>query len=284
MHSQNRSIYKQLIPGLLLGILALFGLMILGGFKKVSSHLLTFHWLYFALAIALNFLNQTLRFLKHAINVNRSGIKNVNFLESINLFLACLPLSVTSNRVEESFKGIWLFKKSGIPVERAVSIFMVDQISDSLSVFVLMVIGTIAYPALWPLFLFLFLVFMGVLVFFKIQPSSKGTSIVSTKVPVLKSLIPQLQECIDANPALFSIGNMVITFILGILSWAAEGAALFIIMVGLGFPPSMPLIATAVLVFAFATTVSMTTKITRRTGIYGSRHGDLADTPAQLST
>lgn len=267
MRAQNQSISKQLFPGLFLGVIVLIGLVVMGNFKKVGGHLLTFQWISFALAIALNILNLGLRFLKRAINLHQSGIRNVNFLESVSLFVACLPLAATPNRIGESFKGIWLFKKSGVPVERAVSILFVDQMSDGLSVFVLMVIGTISYPSLWPLFLSLFLSFLGLLVFFKLPHSDGDSKVISTKVPILKRVVPQLHECIDANPALFTVSNMVITFLLGILSWAAEGAALFFILIGLGFSPSLPLIATSILVFAFATTVSMASRMPGGLGV-----------------
>lgn len=267
MRSSTKSIYKQLIPGLVLGMTVLFGLVVLGNLKRIGSLLISFHWISFALAIALNFLNLALRFLKRAVNLHQSGVQNVNFLESMSLFVACLPLSVTPNRVGESFKGIWLFKKSGIPVERAVSVFLVDQISDVLSVFVLMVIGTFAYPSLWPLFLSLFLAFLGVLVYFKIPKSDSGPSVMSTKVPILKQVIPHLRECMDANPALFSVGNLALTIILGILSWAAEGAALLVILLGLGFTPSLALVATAILVFSFAMLVSMATRLPGGLGV-----------------
>jgi len=267
MVAHTRSIYRQLLPGLLLGLIVLIGLAVLGNVKHVTDLLISFHWLNFLLAIAFSFLNQALRFLKRAINFHTSGVRNVSFLESMVLFLICLPLSVTPTRVGESFKGIWLFKRSGIPVERAVSVFMVEQISDGLSVFVLMVIGTIAYPSLWPLFLSLFLAFLGLLVYFKWPNAEIRNSTVGAKVPILKQIIPQLRECIDANPALFSIGNMTISFVLGILSWAAEGAALFIILMGLGFAPSLPLIATSILVFAFATTVSLASRLPGSLGV-----------------
>jgi len=267
MLAHTRSVYKQLLPGIILGLIVLVGLALLSNAKQVAGLFVTFQWLNFLLAIALSFLNQALRFLKRAVNFHTSGVRNVNFLESMVLFMVCLPLSVTPTRVGESFKGIWLFKRSGIPVERAVSVFMVEQISDGLSVFVLMVIGTIAYPSLWPLFLSLFLAFLGLLVYFKIPQPEGGPSVISSKVPILKQVIPQLRECIDANPALFTIGNMAISFVLGILSWAAEGAALFFILLGLGFAPSLPLIATSILVFAFATTVSLASRLPGGLGV-----------------
>ncbi|KAF0108195.1 MAG: Uncharacterized protein FD147_2369 [Chloroflexi bacterium] len=267
MYAPYRSIYKQLLPGLMLGGIVLLGLTFLGGMNQVSRRLFEFNWIYFTLAIALTFLNQSLRFLKRAVNFHQSGVQKVTFIESFRLFVAGFPLAVTPNRVCESFKGIWLFKASGIPVERAVSVFLVDQISDGLSVFVLIVIGTVAYPSLWPLFLTLFLAFLAATVFLRLKPADPHLSEVGTIVPMLKRITPQLRECIDANPALFTAGNMAITFILGILSWAAEGAALFFILVGLGLPPSLPLVATAILVFAFSTTIGLATRLPGGLGV-----------------
>lgn len=255
--SSNRTIYKRLWPGILLGLLVLCGLALLGGLEKVFDRLSGFHWIFFGFAVAFAFLNQSLRFLKYAVNLHRSGIQNVSFGESVRLFLACYPLEVTDDRFGDSFKGIWLFKKSGLPVERAVSIFYVDKLSDSLSVFVLMAIGTLSFPSLWPLFLSLFLAFMGVMVYLQTQPVELRPAPISSKVPILKRILPQLRESAASNPALFSTTSLLVSSVLGILSWAAEGAALFFVLVGLGFPPSLPLVATAILVFAFSTTVGM---------------------------
>jgi len=130
-----------------------------------------------------------------------------------------------------------------------------------------MVIGTIAYPSLWPLFAGLFLAFLAVLGYFKIPRSDARVSLVSDKVPVLKQVIPQLRESIEANPALFSVANLFITCLLGMLSWAAEGTALFVILRGLDFTPSLHLVATSVLVFAFAATVSIASKLPGGLGI-----------------
>jgi uncharacterized protein (TIRG00374 family) len=105
------------------------------------------------------------------------------------------------------------------------------------------------------------------LIYFKWTNSEVRSSTVSARVPILKQIVPELRECIDANPALFSIGNMTISFVLGILSWAAEGAALFIILRGLGFAPSLPLIATSILVFAFSTTVSLASRLPGGLGV-----------------
>jgi uncharacterized protein (TIRG00374 family) len=267
MYAPTRNIYQQLIPGLVLSGIVIIGLTVLGGMNHVGQYLVNFQWKFFALAIALSFLNHSIRFLKQAFYLHRSGVRGVTFFEAFRLFAASFPLVAAPKRVKESFKGIWLFRASGIPVERAVTIFIVDQISDGLSVFVLMVIGTFAYPSLWPLFLSLFLAFLGAIIYLRIKPNYYKPPTNADHVPLIKRIIPQFQECVDSNPALFTAWSMTLTIFLGILSWAAEGAALFFIRVGLGLAPSLPLVATAILVFAFSTTIGLVSTLPGGVGV-----------------
>ena len=94
--------------------------------NKVSAQFLQFHWIYFLYAVLLSMLNFLFRFIKRHYCLNRGGAGNFTFSNSFHLFLASFPLSVTPMKVGESFKGIWLNRLSGIPVEKAVSIFLVD--------------------------------------------------------------------------------------------------------------------------------------------------------------
>ncbi|MCX6054976.1 MAG: lysylphosphatidylglycerol synthase transmembrane domain-containing protein [Chloroflexi bacterium] len=261
MYAPYRSAYRQLVPGLLLAGIVLLCLMLLGNLNLVGLSLIKFKWVYFPLAVGLTFLSQTVRFLKRAVNFHQSGVRKVSFMESFRLFIASFPLAITPYRVGESFKGIWLFRASGIPVERGVSVFLVDQISDGLSVFVLIVVGILAFPTLWPLFASVFLAFLAATIFLKVNPLKARNSSSGVRSLEFARILSHLRNGIETNPALFTAGNLTVTLFLGILSWTVEGAALFFVLVGLGLPPSLPIVATAVLVFAFSTTVSLVTNL-----------------------
>jgi glycosyltransferase 2 family protein len=267
MYAPSRTIYRQIIPGLVLGGIVILGLALMGNMVLVGHNLIKFQWKFFALAIALTFLNQTLRFLKQSYYLHLSGVRGVSLLESFRLFVASFPLVATPKRVNESFKGIWLFKASGLPVERSVTLFIVDQISNGLSVFVLMVIGTFAYPTLWPLFLTIFVAFLAATIYLRIKPNDSNSKMSGGSLIRQNKLVLQLQECVDCNPELFSARSLVFTIFIGILSWAAEGAALFYILVGLGFIASLPLVATAILVFAFSSTIGLVSSIPGGLGV-----------------
>ena len=245
-------IYHQLRPGILLGITILFGLMILGDVNKVSQQFLDFRWEYFGLAVLLSVLNYILRFVKRQFSLRVSGMDNLSFMKNVQLFIASFPLTVTPMKVGEVFKGVWLNRVSGLPVEKAVTVFLVDHVSDGLSVFLLSAFGTLAFPDLWPFFLLVFLFFVSAIIFMQIKPMAHRVFNLSEKMPFVEEIVPALRKCMDGNPELFKPGALIFSCLLGLVSWMAEGAALVSILLGLGILFSWQMVGASLLVFSFA--------------------------------
>lgn len=252
MSAAKNSVYHQLLPGIILGISVLFGLMILGDVNKVSLQFLHFHWLFFVYAILLSLVNYFFRFLKRHFCLSYGCNQPITLGQSFHLFTAAFPLAVTPMKVGESFKGIWLNRISGLPVEKAVSVFLIDYISDGLSIFLLVAFGTIAYPDLWPFFLLVLVLFMVAIFFLQIKPMMQGLFNLSEKLPFLEKALPELRRSMDGNPELLGIGPLALSSLLGLVSWLADGAALVCILVGLGFSFSWYIVGAAFLVFAFS--------------------------------
>jgi conserved hypothetical protein len=252
MNSSKNSVYHQLLPGIILGLSVLFGLMILADVNRVSLELLHFKWLYFLAAMLLSVVNYFFRFLKRHYCLNRGGNKQLTLGQSFQLFTAGFPLAVTPMKVGESFKGIWLNRVSGLPVEKAVSVFLADHISDGLSIFLVLGFGTMAYPRLWPYFLLVFVLFLTAIFFLQIKPMTQGLFNISEKLPFLEKVVPELRTCMDGNPELLRFGPLVLSSLLGVISWMADGAALVAILLGLGYTFSWYLVGASLLVFAFA--------------------------------
>ncbi len=252
MNVKSKSVFWQLTPGVILGISILLGLMILGDVNQVSTLFLKFKWIYFVYAILFSIVNYLFRFLKRHYCLNRGGVGNFSFRSSFHLFLVSFPLSVTPMKVGESFKGIWMNRLSGIPVDKAVSIFIVDHFSDGLSVFLLTAFGTIAYPRLWPFFLIVLGLFLIAIVFVQIKPFLQNFLNLGEKMPFISTAIRVARNCIDSNPDLLQPGPLFFTSLMGLISWLADGAALFMILLGLGFPLTWALVAICMLVFAFS--------------------------------
>lgn len=252
MYTTNRTAYRQILPGITIGFFVILGLLALGGVSQVSTRLIHYQWQYFALALLVSAVNCILRFFKKQYYFYKSGVKKVSIWKSLKLFLASFPLIATPYNIGESYKGLWLSKTYGLPVERAVSIYLVDHLFDGLSVFLISAFGSFAFPALWPLFLVMFLLFVAGIFFLKVRPVTRGFLQLGEKVPFLQKVTPILRKCVDTNPDLFKMDPMVVAFLLSAASWFAEGTTLYFVLLGFGMQASWPLVSIAIFIFSFS--------------------------------
>jgi uncharacterized protein (TIRG00374 family) len=125
-----------------------------------------------------------------------------------------------------------------------------------LSIFVLTALGVIAYPEFWPFFALVLLLFLFATLFLSLKHKDSAMADMTEKMPVYRQFLTELHTCIDGHPALFKTGNLAITFFLGVVSRASEGAVLFFILGGLGMVPSLPLAAAAILIYAFTASIA----------------------------
>jgi hypothetical protein len=109
---------RRLIWALLLGV-ALYGAFVLyAGYREIDASLHTFRWSAFAAALGLATLNYLLRFLKWEYYLARLGIRGVEKLDSLLVFLSGFVLTVTPGKVGEVFKSAVLAQTHGVPAAR----------------------------------------------------------------------------------------------------------------------------------------------------------------------
>lgn len=267
MQNTRNPVFLQLVPSLVLGTIVVIGLMLLGNINSVSQHFIDFHWEFFGMAVGLAFFGNTIRFLKRAIALRISGIKGLSFPSSIHLFLASLPLDAAPARVGDTYQGLWIFRLARMPIQRLTSVYLLEQLSDNMSIFFLTVFGALAYPAFWPVFLLILILFLTATIFLRIKHKDAEMADMEEHLPFYRQLFIEIHSCIDAHPELFTTGHLTITFFLGVVSRAAEGAVLFFILAGLGLTSSLTLAATAILVYAFSASIANITAIPGGLGV-----------------
>jgi len=251
-----------MFPGLLLGVLALLVMILLGDASLVGFHFANFKWQYFALALAFDVINHVLRFLKHCFNLSHSKFKKLSVWRKLKLFLSAGALSTTPLRVSESYKSVWLSQASGIPLNAADSLHLLDRTSEVMSVLVLAAAGTMAFPSFWLFFLIIFVLFLGSTL--SVQIKSNKTGGFTTNV---KELSHQLRKCVENYPNAFSLISMTVALLLGVLSWLAQGASLLFILVGFGLEPNLTLVAIACLVLSFSMLMGLISKLPGGLGV-----------------
>ena len=267
MYNTGRNAYKQILPGVLLGLFVILGMTFLSGVTRVFTLLTQYHWVYFGIALLLSLVNSFLRFLKRQYYLTLSGVRPLSLSKSLKLFVASFPLAATPIRVGECYKGLWLNQSAGVPLNRGIPIYTLDHLSDGLSVFVLSLFGAFALPSLWPLFALIFVLF--ILAIFSIRAGSEEASSFELyrNLKLFEVYLPDLQKSVSENPAFFNPGAMLLSFVIGLTSWFADGMALFFILQGFGFPASWSLIGVSFLAFTFSLLMGVISKLPGGLGV-----------------
>lgn len=169
--------------------------------------------------------------------------------------MAGFPLAVTPGKVGEVLKAVWVKKLTGLPVGRGVSVVLAERISDGLAVLALSTLGVIAYPRYWPAFAVILAALLGLVILSQVRPAALWLLEFGERLPLIKRFAHTLREFYEGSYTLFRPGPTLLAVGLGTLSWLGEGIGFYLILVGLGLPPSVELAASAVFVLAFSTVV-----------------------------
>lgn len=246
---------RRLLPGLVLGFVVLVGLALLGDLREVSRALLRFRWEFFLAALGFTLVNYGLRFIKWHFYIHQIGVRNLDWKQSLRMFVAGFPLAVTPGKVGEALKGVWLNRMSNVPVGRGVAVVLAERISDGLAVMILSIFGVIAYPQYWIVFIVILVFLLLIIVFSQIRPVALFLIGVGEKLPLVKRLAHQIREFYEGSFALFRPGAVLLAVFLGTISWLGEGIGFYFILLGLGLTPGYALMVKAVFVLAFSTAI-----------------------------
>ena len=239
---------------LLLGLLtvAVFGgLLAYGDFRQVGRVLFDSPAAYagFAAAAGLAVVNYGLRYLRWSLYLRALGI-NVPASVSAPVFVAGLALSITPGKVGELLKSVWLNQRTGVPVPASAPAVVMERLTDVISVALLGLTGVLLLPTAIALT-------VGALLLIGLAVGLVAASRYGAKaleLPVLRRWREPLAQSQDGLRRLMSPRLLAAAVALGFLAWAAEGLALWVIIVGLGdsvaLGVALPVSAVAALVGA----------------------------------
>jgi uncharacterized protein (TIRG00374 family) len=248
-------VIRKLIFGLVLGFVVFVGLVLFGDLRAVSQVVQGFHWPYFFLALLLVLWNYSLRFIKWNYFLKQIDVKNLPLSESARIFVAGFPLAVTPGKIGETLKAVWLQRRSGVPVPRGISVVLAERISDGLAMLGLSAFGVIAYPGYWPAFAAVLALLFSVLLISQVRPLALYLIDVGERLPLGRRFSHALRELYEGSYNLFRPRSALLSVILGGVSWAAEGIALFVILIGLGVPASLEAATVSIFALSFSTVI-----------------------------
>ncbi len=218
---------------MVLYLLAMFA----GDAQQVGKTILAVTWPQLALILGLSLFNYALRFLRWQSYVTALG-HVVPWRRHIAYYLAGFAFTVTPGKAGEAVRSLYL-KPHGMSYAESLAAFFVERLLDVLAIAVLAVGGAWLFPE-YRAFVLLSCLGIGVFAWFIVRPGLPdrlqcwvGRACDTGK---LTRLLRHLAGLLQASARLLVPRRLYAGLAVGILAWAAEGFALYLIVGGMGAP------------------------------------------------
>ncbi|MGD9101078.1 MAG: lysylphosphatidylglycerol synthase transmembrane domain-containing protein [Anaerolineae bacterium] len=246
---------NKLVIGFILGLVVIVALLLYADLTQVIASLESFTWAYLPLILGLTLSNYALRFVKWHVYLRLINVTQISIADSLLIFVGGFTMVLSPGKVGELLKSLALKEMTGTPISRSAPVIMAERLSDGLAMLLLAMAGVAANPRYLPLFLLVLgLLSAGVLVI-QIQPLAYRLLALAERMPVLSRFARALYDFYASSFELLRLKNLLFAVGLGTLSWALEGVALYLVLIGLGVAPGATLLGQAIFILSFATIV-----------------------------
>ena len=228
-------------------VLVFIGLLAYGDFREIGRIVSNYPKHYFLLALILALVNYGVRFIRWAYYLRILHV-DITFRASMLIFFSGLALSVTPGKVGEFFKCYFLKQKSDMPVAHSAAVVIMERLTDLVSVLMVGLTGLGIIPIeVLGVCCLLAGSLVGFVILFK---SSLGNLLY--RFPLVLKWKLQIDASRSAFRVLLQVRALITATLLGVVAWASEGIALYLILKGLGVEDGLWL---SVPVYAWSTIV-----------------------------
>ncbi len=244
----------KLIASLIFGLLVIAAFAFFADLPQTVAALENFQWIYLPLVLALTLLNYVLRFVKWQWYTSLIGAR-LTLERSLSIFASAMSMVMTPAKVGEFLKSYMLRVTDGVPMARSAPIIVSERITDGLAMLVLSIVGLTFYQAAWPVLVFLIASMGGAVLVVQSRSLSLKLIALGERLPLLSRVAHSLHELYESAYQLLRWRNLLLSILIGLVSWTGECLAFYFVLIGLGVQPTGQLLLQATFIFAFSTVV-----------------------------
>ncbi len=242
----------------LLGVGVTAGVAAWGDVGAVGRELRRFPLLLVAPVLGLTVWNYGLRFLKWQYYLRVLGVSGISRADSALVFLSGFAMGLTPGKAGEVAKSYWLRELAGperAPLAWTAPIVFAERLTDGLAMLLLASAGLAAFQ--FGVQALLGVAALAVLAVAVVQarPLAHAALRLLERPTATRRLAAALETAYDSARTLLTWRRLALGVGIGVVSWAGECLALYLILLGLGAAPSLTLLNQATFALAAASLV-----------------------------
>lgn len=244
---------NKIILSVIFGIAIAAVLAMFADLPRTLAALQHFGWRYLPLILGLTLVNYALRFVKWHYYVGQIGAGHVSLGDSLKIFVAGFTMIMTPGKIGEFYKAWALKQTDGVAISRAAPIVLAERLTDGLAMVVLAAAGLTLYRYGAAMLVAVVLTMGGLVVVVQTRPLALWLLRQGERIAIVARFAHSLRQFYESAYLLFSLKNLAFAIGLGVVSWGAEGVALYLVLLGLGFVGTPVLLVQAVSALALST-------------------------------
>lgn len=239
--------WRHLLAGLAIGVLVVFALAVIADGRRLAASLAGFEWILLPLILALTVFNYALRFIKWQLYLRWVGVDRLPRALSLGIFLAGFAMTITPGKVGEFLKSYLLRRATAIPVATTAPIVLAERLTDGLAMAILALLSAFAgIEAGWAGLALVLLLLLGGISLIQQRRMMLAFLRWCTRLPLVRRRAGAVYELYNSSYEIFRPQRVAIVTGLSVVSWFGECLALWVILHGLGLPPTRELLTLAV--------------------------------------
>jgi len=253
-HTRWRKFIRPLLIGGSLGIGVFFAILILSDFSQLLQNAMYFPWLILLPVIGLRVINWGVRFLKWHFYLWLVGVRSLSLTDSAAVFVSGFPMSISPGKAAEFLKCLILFHLTRAPIAQTIPVVASERFSDGMAVLVLIAAAIVGLSAheYWGIVILCAALFGIGIIILQVRPLCMALLRLLARIPLIGRYAHTFEVFYAASYQIVLLPNLAIAVGMGVIANLLDALGVYLILVGMGLPPTLETFLQAMLVDSLA--------------------------------
>lgn len=250
-----RQLRGKIVLSLVFGVLVIAALSLFADVQKLSVTLRGFQWWLLPAILGLTLFNYALRFLKWQYYLRLIKVRGLSTSDSFGIFFSAFTMVMTPGKVGEVLKSYLLRRTAGTPIAVSAPIILAERMTDGIAMVILAALGLANTRLGWPVLVITLVAALGATTIVQHRPTAERLLTMGERLGPLGPRIHHVRNFYESSYELLRPRPFALAVLCGLVSWAGECLAFYLVLLGLGLPGSFALLITATSILALATLI-----------------------------